>query len=305
MNRLEHFILKWKFKKIAIAYIITTIIVGMGCVMAVGSVFKNKIAFAWQYARVKEAMEDSDDDELQLRIDQLADSSPDVVDILVLDYTNNVLYSAKHSEFGSGQFNLSRNTEIGNYLVSDSHKNIVFKYAKGEEFMLASIFNGHFIDIKEEYDEAHFFEDGFSNKTVYMLNYLGKKDVGNKVYIISDPTTMTTGILTLKIIATMIMLFFMIYWVLLALWTYQDATKAKLYPIAWGMIVLLTNIAGIIVYLLYKRGNVMCPKCETSQNREQLFCTNCGIKLGANCINCGGHIKKYDKYCSHCGKEIK
>lgn len=305
MNRLEYFILKWKFKKIAIAYIIATLIVGIGCVMTVGIVFKNKIAFAWQYARVKEAMEHLDDDALQLKIDQLAGSSPDVVDILMLDDTNNVLYSAKHSEFSNGQFNLSRSIEIGNYLVSESNKNIVFKYVKEEEFMLASIFNGHFSDIKEAYDEAYFFEEGFSNKTVYMLNYLGKMDGGNKVYIISNPTNMATGILTLKMIATMMMLFFMIYWVLLALWVYQDAAKARLYPIAWGVIVLLTNIAGVIIYLLYKRGNVMCPKCGTSQNREHLFCTNCGIKIGENCINCGGHIKKYDKYCSHCGKEIK
>lgn len=305
MNSFDVFILKWKFKKIAIAYIIAAFSIGIGCMTTAGIVFQDRISFAWQYACVKKATEHSDVQGLQAKIDKLANSSPDVVDILMLDSTNNVLYSAKNSEFGSGQFNLSRSKEDRNYLLSDINENVVFKYVRGEEFMLASVFNRNFDDIKDEYDDESFFEYGFSNKTVYMLNYLGEKDSGNKVYIISDPTTVAGGMLTLKIVVTIAMLFFMIYWVLLALWTYQNAAKAKLSPRYWGGIVLLTNIAGVIVYLLYKSDYVTCPKCEASQNREHLFCTNCGIKLGANCKNCEGHISKHDKYCPHCGKEIK
>ena len=83
----------------------------------------------------------------------------------------------------------------------------------------------------------------------------------------------------------------------------HDATKAKLYPLFWGIIVLLTNVAGVIVYQLYKRGNVTCPACGASQSKSHLYCVFCGSKLGESCQNCGSPVGKGDAYCPHCGRK--
>ncbi|MEA5038265.1 MAG: zinc ribbon domain-containing protein [Clostridiaceae bacterium] len=305
MIKLEKRISKWNFKKIAITFIIAAVITAIGCVAAAGFVYKDRIAFAWQYAHVSEAAEKQDATNLQTELDKLASSSSDVVDILMLDSSNNVVYSAKNSEFSAGQFNLSRAGANKEYLISDTDSNVVFKYVRDDEFMLNSVFNTDFGKIRDEYRDVSFFENDFGRKTVYILSFLGEKDSGSKIYIISSPTTVAGGVLTLKIVMTVAVLFFMIYWVLVALWAYQNAAKSKLYPVFWGIIVLLTNVVGIIVYLLYKRENAACSVCGASQSRQHLYCTSCGAKLGATCKNCGAHIGKKDLFCPNCGGKIQ
>lgn len=304
MNRLETTLSKWNFKKIAITYIIVAVIAVIACAVAVGIVFQERIAFAWQYSRVSEATERSSSN-MQSEIDKLAATSDDVIDILMLDGSNNVTYSAKKSEFAVGQFNLKKTDEDKNFLTSIVNSNVVFKYVDGEEFMINSVFNRDFSDIEREYKSDSFFENGFSNKKVYMLSFLGRKDNGMKIYIISNPTSVAGGMLMLKIVASIVMLLFMIYWVLLALWTYQNAKKAKLYPLFWGVIVLFTNIVGVIVYQLYKSGNATCPACGAAQSKSHLYCTSCGTKIGDTCENCGAHVASKDSYCHGCGKKIK
>lgn len=304
MNRLETILSKWNFKKIAITYLIVAVIAAIGCAATAGIVFKDRISFAWQYSRVSEAAGGYSPN-LQSEIDKLASASTDVVDILMLDSSNNVTYSVKKSEFAAGQFNLTKTGEDKNYFTSTANSSVVFKYVKGEEFMMTSVFNRDFGDIKDEYNNESFFQNGFSNKTVYMLSYLGEKDSGVKVYIISNPTSVAGGMLTLKIVASIAMFLFMLYWVLLALWVYQNAAKAKLYPLFWGIIVLFTNLAGVIVYQLYKRGNATCPACGASQSKTHLYCTNCGAKLGETCESCGAHLSSKDAYCPGCGRKLK
>ena len=67
-----------------------------------------------------------------------------------------------------------------------------------------------------------------------VLNYISDRDSGNKLYIISSPSAVPGGKTALKITACLAMLFFMIYWVLLALWTYQNAAKCRLHAPFWG-----------------------------------------------------------------------
>lgn len=305
MSKFEEKLLQWNFKKIAKIYIIAVVIAAVGCAAAAGIVFRNRIAFAWQYSRVNEAVEEHNTAILPEKAEKLAAASSDVVDILILDSSNHVLYSAKNSAFAQGQFNLTKSEEDQDYFVSDANPDVVFKYVKGDEFMLDSVFNTDFGIIRSQYDDDVFFERGFSNKTVYMLSYLREKNSGSKIYMINDPTSVAGGMPTLTIVATVAVLLFMIYWVLLALWACQNALRSKLYPLFWGVIVLLTNVAGVIVLLLYKRGNATCPVCGASQSKLHLYCTNCGAQLGVNCKSCGAHIGKKDLYCPNCGERTE
>ncbi|MCH3973193.1 MAG: zinc ribbon domain-containing protein [Oscillospiraceae bacterium] len=305
MNRLVKLLSKWKFKRIAIIYVILLLAAAVGCAASLGIVFQGRISFAMQYANVSEAAEKSTSAELTAEINKLASSSSDVVDILVLNHKNDVTYSAKKSVFNQSTFNLTKSSADKNYLSSAQNPNVVFKYVKGEEFLFSSVFNKDFGSVRSEYKDDSFYENGFSDKTVYMLSYLGEKQSGNKVYIITSPTSVPGGTLALKITAAVAMLFFMIYWVLLALWAVQNAAKAKLYPLFWGIIVLLTNLAGVIVYQLYKRGNATCAHCGASQSKSHLYCTSCGEKMGDTCAHCGAHLSPRDRFCPRCGKEIE
>lgn len=305
MSRFEEKLAQWKFKRIAVAYLITAAVIGVACAAAAGYVYRDRLSFAWQYSRVSADARKKNVSELQQELSQLASSSSDVVDILILDKSNNVTYSAKNSEFASGQFNLAKAGTDRNYLVSGKNGSAVFRFVKGDDFMLNSVFNTDFGEIRDEYRDENFFESSFSDKAVYMISFLGGKDSGNKIYIISEPTSVPGGALTLKIIAAAAVLMFMIYWVLLALWAYQNAAKAQLYPLLWGVVVLLTNVAGIIVYTLYKRGNATCPVCGASQSRLHLYCSSCGAKLGATCKNCGAQVGRKDVFCPNCGKKIE
>lgn len=305
MNKLEKILSKWNFKKIAVVYIIIAVLVLIGCTTATGILFRDRIAFAWQYSVIGEEIEKSGTENLKGDLDKLAASSPDVVDILMLDNGNNVIYSVNHSAFAEGTFTLTGISDKNNYLVSEKNDDVVFKFVKDEDFMLASVFNNSFGDILNEYDNEYFYEHGFFDKTVYMLSYIGEKDSGSKIYIISNPTSVPGGTFILKLDACLGMLLFMVYWVLLALWAYRDAARAKLYPQLWGVIVLLTNLVGVLIYELYKRGNTVCPDCGASQNKNHIYCVFCGAKLGETCEVCGAHLCSKDCYCSHCGVKIK
>lgn len=51
---------------------------------------------------------------------------------------------------------------------------------------------------------------------------------GSRIYVITIPTSVPGGMTALKVTAARAMLFFCVYWVLIALWMYRDAAKCKL-----------------------------------------------------------------------------
>lgn len=304
MNRFEEALCRWNFKKIAKIYLIVLLIAAAACASAAGYVYRDRIRFALAYSRASETAEKGDAAALQSALEKLANSSSDVADILMLDDANRVTWSAKNSVFAEGIFRLSR-AEGDDYLTCDGCGGAVFKYVKSDEFMIASVFNTDFGKLRDEYRDESFFEDGFGAKTVYMLSFLGGRDTGNKIYIISVPTSVAGGALTLKLVAAAAVLLFMVYWVLLALWAVQNAAKARLYPLLWGVVVLLANLAGVLVYQLYKRANATCPSCGASQSRTHRYCTGCGAKLGADCPSCGSPVGKKDRFCPSCGAKLE
>lgn len=308
MNKLNTFIAKLKFKKLVIVYLVVLIVAGVACAAVTGVIFKDKLSFAWQYSRISESFEKASgsDTSLQSKLKNLAASSGDVVDILILDSENNVTYSANGSEFGKAtQFNLSRTTEEKSYLVSETNPDVVFHFVKGDEFMLTSVFNNTLDDVGHDYEDDSFYQNGFNNKTVYLLGYLGNRDTGERIYYIKDSVPVANGELVLEIDAAAVMFFFMLYWVLLALGVYQNALKAKMHAVYWGIVVLITNLAGFLVYVLYKRSNATCLGCGSVQNKLNLYCPSCGEKMRESCADCGALLDEKDAFCPHCGKKLK
>lgn len=302
MNRLEKTVSKWNFKKIAIWYLVLAVAVGIICTVTVGYIYRERLMFAWQYSRIEEA---KDENVLKSAADKTAASSEDVVDVLILNKSNDVIYSAQNSPFADGKLEFVKVGNENKYLTSPEYPDALFRYVKGEEFMINSIINKDFGEIRKDYDDDSIFDGELSSKTVYMLSRIKIHGSENRVYVITVPTSVPGGMSALKVTAALAMLFFCVYWVLIALWMYKDAAKSKLSPLYWGLIGLLTNIIGLIVYKIYRRGTVSCSSCGAVQSSEHLYCSFCGTKLGVTCENCGYKVGAKDSFCHHCGNKIR
>ncbi len=302
MNRLEKMLSKWNFKKIAVWYLVLAVITGVLCGGTVGYLYRQRLKFAWQYARLEEA---KTPEALRMAADKTAAASEDVVDILVVDENQQILYSAKDSKFAAGPLTLTKVGDAKKYLASADYPEAVFLQVKGDEFMLNSIVSHDFGKIRSEYDDESAFENGLSAKTVYMLNRVQARKAGGTAYVITRPTSVPGGETALKVTAALAMLLVCVYWVLVALWMYRDAARCKLSPLYWGLIGLFTNLIGLIVYKIYKHSATLCPACGAAQSAGHLYCSFCGAQLGARCANCGGKVGAKDSFCHHCGNKIK
>ena len=302
MNRLEKMLSKWNFKKIAVWYLVLAVVAGLICGGTVGYLYRQRLKFAWQYARLEEA---KTPEALRTAADKTAAASEDVVDILVVDENQQVLYSAKDSKFAAGPLTLTKVGDAKKYLASADYPEAVFLQVKGDEFMLNSIVSHDFGKIRSEYDDESAFENGLSAKTVYMLNRVQARKAGGTAYVITRPTSVPGGETALKVTAALAMLLVCVYWVLVALWMYRDAARCKLSPLYWGLIGLFTNLIGLIVYKIYKHSATLCPACGAAQSAGHLYCSFCGAQLGARCANCGGKVGAKDSFCHHCGNKIK
>lgn len=228
-----------------------------------------------------------------------------MVDVLILDGDQQVTYSAKNSAFAAGPLEL---TKVGNekkYLVSAAYPDAVFQYVKSEEFMLNSIINRDFGKIRSDYDDDTVFERELSSKTIYMLSRIRTHGSNSTVYVITVPTNVPGGMIALKVTGALAMLFFCVYWVLVALWLYRDAAKCRLSPLYWGLIGLFTNIIGLIVYKIYKHSGAICSSCGAAQAADYLYCSFCGSQLGTRCEGCGAKVGVKDCFCHQCGHQIK
>lgn len=170
--------------------------------------------------------------------------------------------------------------------------------------MLNSIINKDFGKFRTDYDDDSAFESGLASKTIYLLSRVNVHKSGSRIYVITIPTSVPGGMTALKVTAALAMLFFCVYWVLIALWMYRDAAKCKLSGLYWGLIGLLTNLIGLIVYKIYKRSTAICPACGAAQNAGHLFCTFCGSPLSKRCGACGSKVGAKDQFCHHCGTRL-
>lgn len=301
MNKFNAFTEKINFKKFFTVYFIAAVLIAAVCAGTVGYIFSDKISLALQYEKASEAFKRHDDiTSLKKSADTLADSSADICDIFILD-NNTVVYSAKNSKiFAEGNPEFEKR-DGSKFMQSRTAPSAVFRFVKKDEFMLASVFADGFKEIWDEYDEDSFYIGNFQNKKLYTISLLGKSSENFKAYVISDPSPVKYGLLSLKIAAGVLMLLFMIYWIAVAVCIYQNARKSKLSAPVWGIITLFTNLVGVLIYLIYKHINSECSFCGAVQAKGNVFCTFCGNKIGSTCRECGHFLKPSDSFCPQCG----
>lgn len=307
MKNVDEFIEKIKFKKVIAIYIVCSIIVGIFSVSFLGYKFKEKLIFAINYNNVSEKFEhkNMETDSITTDLINFANKSADIVDILIISNDNKVLFSAKNSQFNQNDFNLERdNNEKSSYLKLANDSSINFRLVKSDELMLRAVLIGNDKEIEHDHNNEVFFKDNFNSEKLFLLSYSANKSSGDKIYFISDIHPVQNGEIYIKAVCAIATLFFMIYWVLLALYIYQNAKKSKLNPALWGIIVLCTNLAGVFIYLIYKQNNKSCFKCGAVQNKNNIYCVYCGTKISNTCDKCNKGVNEEDRFCKYCGNKL-
>lgn len=307
MEKLDVSIKKINFKKAIILYLIFILTVGIAYGAFIGYQFREKLSTIYKANKIEDNFENGSKDTVEIKEDltSLAKNSSDIVDILLLDSSNRILFSAKNSNLASGEtFILKNDMRRGNdYLYVESLPDNQFSLLE-DRGSIANLALKNLTDLKDRHGDDYFYESDLIDKTIYTISYVLNRQSGEKIYIISDINPVPYSELYFKIAAVIAMLFFMGYWLLVTFWVYQNAIKSKLNPLLWGMIVLCTNLAGLFVYLIYKSMNLSCFKCGALQNRDNLYCTSCGTKIGSTCPSCGTMISEKFSYCRNCGNKV-
>ncbi|MGE5672656.1 MAG: double zinc ribbon domain-containing protein [Mycobacterium leprae] len=119
--------------------------------------------------------------------------------------------------------------------------------------------------------------------------------------VAAPPTGMTPLRFLAAIFGILSMLGFVLYWLAVAFWVYTDARRRSTKALAWGLLVLLTNLVGLLVYWIVRREERHCPACHGKVERGHEYCTACGKGLQEKCLECGQPLRQGWQYCAKCG----
>ena len=112
------------------------------------------------------------------------------------------------------------------------------------------------------------------------------------------------AVIVLGVYAGLCALLALAYWFLIVAWLYQAAAKASMPELLWAALGFFFNIFAVIVFLVVRSLQPVCPKCGVRQ-KEAEYCRACGAAMKSKCPGCGAMADARDGYCAHCGKALK
>lgn len=306
MNRIEIFLNKLNFKKAVKIYLILSILLLIICLSVIGYVSRDKIYMTLDYEKASDTFrKEGLSDRLKTQLNKLASDSKDVRNIIIVDNNNNIIFKANknlYDNITNLKFTPYENNR--NYLQDNINKAAIYKVVRDDDIILNKDYISKDKEVNDDIDNNLFYEKDLDSRNIYLLNYMIQEGTGNKIFIIRviNPIPYAEGLLAIT--GTLLGLIFIVYWIGLALWVYRDSSKKQNNPSLWGLLVLLTNLAGLIIYIMYNQNSRICYKCGALQNKENIYCVKCGAKLNRVCSNCGQLINKQDNYCSRCGNKL-
>lgn len=306
MNKLNEYIIKLNFKRLVKIYIILFIIFSIMSLGALVFVSRDKINMALKYSKLAESYEKRGTaDNLNSRATDFAKSSKDIINVLIVDKVGNIIFKTSNNMIGE-KSNISFAKYEGNskYLKDNINKNTIYKVAEEDSLILNIDYINNHNKISEETDSEVYYEKDIADKNVYVLNYMVNRENGNRLFIIRNVQQIPYAEALIEIIGGIAGLSFILYWIGLAIWIYRDASEKKNNAALWGILVLITNLAGAFIYYIFKQNSKVCNKCGLMQSKDNIFCTQCGNKINDNCSECGHIVGKGERYCSKCGNKI-
>jgi RNA polymerase subunit RPABC4/transcription elongation factor Spt4 len=306
VKKFDQYLEKLNFKKLFKVYLIVSILLLIICSSITLFISRDKISMALSYERVTHAFREKGmTDNLKTQLNKFGGSSKDIKNAIVVDKSNKIIYEIGNILVGNNkEFILTPYGSYRNYLQDNINKNVIYKVAKDEDILLNRNYIEKHKEIEDDIDNTFSYEIDLGSSNIYLLNYMVDRDTGNKLFIIRDVSAVPYLEGMLHVIVLIIGSIIALYWVGLALWVYRDANRRNINSALWGMFVLLTNVAGFIVYMIFKQNSIICSTCGVLQNKDNKFCSNCGTMINKTCSKCLNIVNNEDKYCKSCGKEL-
>ena len=106
-------------------------------------------------------------------------------------------------------------------------------------------------------------------------------------------------------VAVFLVLSFAGYWILVPWWVYLDASWRRMEPIPWALLTLLTNVVGLVTYLVIRYPDPRtCPKCGADLPIGLKRCPYCGSEAEATCPRCQSPIRPDWVFCPSCATQL-
>lgn len=307
MKRFDQYLEKFNFKRFVRSYLLIAVIIMLVSFCDVFYMVRSKINMALRYKTAIHEFEHRDvTDKLKKDLNKLSAASRDIQNVLIVGRDNQIRYKQNNKLLaGSKTFNLSPYGWYRSYLQDTQHPNILYKIDRDKDIILNRNYINDHHQMEQDIDESFSYQQDIGTNTVYLLNYSINRSTGDRLYMIRTVSSIPRLDDMLEIIAMLALLIFGTYWIALALWVYRDASRKRMSPALWGLLVLLINFPGLIIYILYKQNNQLCSKCKAIQGKNAKYCTHCGNKLSRTCEKCGAISEPEDRYCSDCGSQLK
>lgn len=309
MKKFLNWVNKLNFKKATIVYLILSALLLIACFSAVAYLMKDKIYLGYDFVRISKMVErQGETDNVKTRLNKLVADSANAKNAIIVDKNNNITFKTNNSIVGnSSKFELIPYASYRQTFQDAGNPKVIYKVIRGDDIFSDDSFVMHLKGRdgdSELYDDFSFMED-LSSKEVYLLNYQVDRKTGDKIFIIRnvDPIHYTKRII--ETIGLVLIPILALYWIGLALWVYRDADRKQANAALWGLLVLLSNLVGLIIYTMVRQNSKVCYKCGVMQGKENTYCIKCGAALNNLCGNCGSIVSKNNVYCGKCGNKIE
>ncbi|MFA0816655.1 MAG: zinc ribbon domain-containing protein [Anaerofustis sp.] len=305
MKFFDDAVVKIRYKKLFIVYMLIVVLIFLISAAVLCCVFRDKIAFASSYHGIsKQLLKDGVGfDSVKTELETISDQTADLVDIIAVNSDNQIIFTSKNSFLAQNQtFELQHSgSKENSYLKDLNNYGIYYKLVAYDEFPYLLHMITEDSNLQQSFNNEHFYESDFTDSTIYSLGYLIDGTSHIRIYFIGDINPIRKGDIYISIIESVSLLLFMGYWVLVAVWVYANAARCRLNKAIWGLLILFTNLFGVIIYTIYKQSNRQCYKCGAVQNKDHAYCICCGTQLTGKCPSCGGKIETHGDYCPNCG----
>ncbi len=140
----------------------------------------------------------------------------------------------------------------------------------------------------------------------------------------------TAGSIDFKFVGQVFSYGLIVFWFVVLYWVWLDSgerTSNKTVRISYVILVAVLNVVGLLIYLIIRPSQTIeeiywadlerrylkyetaelgdCPKCGSQLFPGYTYCPNCRYKLKMKCPRCKVYVDKKNKFCHHCGQELR